>query len=212
MGTINGNVFTTGLSNAIGHLIATDSSTGAKGQVAIDLRSTAPVAVGATATYTGTLQQVITEYTGGTAGPPSTSTSAATVTSSIAAGTTFRSYNPQFAVTFAEQDVGTLSTQTATNTTFESLVSGSPATLVSYGSLFSNSYGAQRQTVLQSPSQLDSIPEQTQTWSPVDAAQYREVELDGTSIVGSINTDGSYSQTDQLPGSSETFAVYSDLR
>jgi hypothetical protein len=202
IGTASGDTVTAGLANASGIIKVVDSKTGLGQNINVVVLSTHPATVGDTLTLAGTLTHTIARPQPAPSAIAAPVTMTTNVTDTLSIASLDESFNNVTGLTdndLVEADVAPLQTITTTSDTYTHFVAdGSLQQYLGVGYASTDSNGVQDQVIYGNGAGIfDELPDTNgATFSNTAAQTFTEDEPDTTTVSRTVNSDGTYSETD----------------
>jgi len=221
IGTASGDTVTAGLANASGIIKVVDSKTGIGQNINVVVLSTHPATVGDTLTLAGTLTHTISrpQPAPSAIAAPTTTTTAVTDTLKIASiDATFNDVTGLTDNNVVEADAAPLQTVTTTSDAYTHFVpDGSLQQYLGVGYSSSDTNGVDDTVVYGNGAGIfDELPDTNgATFSNTAAQKFSEAEPDGTTVARTVQSDGTYAESDTFAagqlGPPQTIQTNADL-
>lgn len=204
IGTASSDTVTAGLANASGVIKVVDSKTGIGQNLSVVVLSTHPATAGDTLTLVGTLTHTISrpQPAPSAVAAPTTTTTAVTDTLKIASvDATFNAVTGLTDNNVVEADAAPLQTVTTTSDTYTHFAAdGSLQQYLGVGYRSSDSNGVEDAVVYGNGAGIfDQLPDTNgATFSNTAAQKFQEAEPDGTQVSRTVQSDGTYAESDSF--------------
>lgn len=206
IGTASGDTVTAGLGNASGIIKVVDSKTGIGQNINVVVLSTHPATAGDTLTLVGTLTHTIDRPQPAPSAVAAPTTTVTNVTDTLKIASLDANFNGAKGLTdnnVVEADAAPLQTITTTSDTYTHFVAdGSLQQYLGVGYTSGDTNGVQDEVVYGNGAGIfDELPDTNgATFSNTAAQTFTELEPEGTSVSRTVNSDGTYTETDTYVG------------